>query len=393
MTLRIRRISLHDFRSYETLDLPLDGRPVVLTGANGAGKTNLLEALSMLSAGRGMRGAKLEDLARQRGGDVPSSGGWSVSAVLRDEHDEETRLGTGLDANSDKRRTRIDGAPASGPTALLDYLRFVWLTPAQDRLFVEGASERRRFLDRMTLSHDPAHGQAAATYEKAMRQRTRALEAWPHVDRTLLGVLEAQMAAAGVAIAAARLDMARRLAAGAREIDEAVFPAAGVALDGLLEGQLHDEKAAAVEERFEETLAAMRPRDAEAGRALRGPHRSDLLVTHKAKGQPARLCSTGEQKALLVGLVLANARSLSHRASVGGATGDGAALILLLDEIAAHLDPARRAALFDILEDTGLQVFMTGTDRDLFAAWGARAQAFEVIGGAVSELREPPIKS
>jgi len=377
MSFRIRRITLTDFRSYAGLDLALDGRPVVLTGPNGAGKTNLLEALSMVSAGRGMRGAKMDELARQGG-----AGGWSVSAVLEDHYGEETRLGTGISAGGDKRVTRIDGAPASGPTALLDYLRFVWLTPAQDRLFMEGASERRRFLDRMTMSHDPSHGRAAATYEKAMRQRTKLLETWPRVDETLLGVLETQMAEAGVAIAAARLDMARRLAAGARLIDEAVFPAAGVALDGRLEEQLQSMKAGEVEEAFEAKLRSMRPRDAEAGRALAGPHRTDLLVTHKAKGQAARLCSTGEQKALLIGLVLANARSLQQEASD---ITSGAPLVLLLDEIAAHLDPDRRAALFDILEETGLQVFMTGTDPDLFTAWGNRAQAFMVRDGTVTE--------
>ncbi|GGD12589.1 DNA replication/repair protein RecF [Aquisalinus flavus] len=387
MSFRIRRITLTDFRSYAGLDLALDGRPVVLTGPNGAGKTNLLEALSMVSAGRGMRGAKMDELARLGSPGHPASGGWSVSAVLEDRYGGETRLGTGIAPAPDsrgetKRVTRIDGSPASGPTALLDYLRFVWLTPAQDRLFMEGASERRRFLDRMTMSHDPAHGRAAATYEKAMRQRTKVLERWPQVDETLLGVLETQMAEAGVAMAAARLDMARRLAAGARQIDEAVFPAAGVALDGTLEEQLQSMKAAEVEEAFEARLRAMRPRDAEAGRALAGPHRTDLLVTHKAKGQAARLCSTGEQKALLIGLVLANARSLRQEASD---IISGVPLVLLLDEIAAHLDPDRRAALFDILEETGLQVFMTGTDPDLFAAWGRRAQSFTVRDGMVKQ--------
>ncbi len=370
----IRRITLTDFRSYERLDVSLSGKPVVLSGANGSGKTNLLEALSMLSAGRGMRRARLSEIARQQGG-----GGWTVTAVLSDGLDEN-RLGVGVEAGMpEKRIVRIDGSAASGPTTLLDYLGFQWLTPAQDRLFMEGAAERRRFLDRMILSHDPAHGKAAATYEKAMRQRTKLLEDLPRADQTLLGILERQMAEAGVAMAAARREMTARLAAGAQHLASEVFPAADLALEGTLEEALVLEVAGDVEEAYEERLKQARWRDAAAGRALEGPHRSDLLVTHREKQQAARLCSTGEQKALLIGLVLANATATAAGQS-------RAPLFLLLDEVAAHLDARRRSALFDILHDTGMQAFMTGTDAELFEAWGARAEHFEVRDSCLSVL-------
>ncbi|MCI5044759.1 MAG: DNA replication/repair protein RecF [Aquisalinus sp.] len=370
----IRRITLTDFRSYERLDLSLSGKPVVLSGANGSGKTNLLEALSMLSAGRGMRRARLGEIARQQG-----TGGWTVTAILSDGLDEN-RLGVGVEAGApEKRVVRIDGSTASGPTTLLDYLGFQWLTPAQDRLFMEGAAERRRFLDRMILSHDPAHGKAAATYEKAMRQRTKLLEDLPNADQTLLGILERQMAEAGVAMAAARREMTARLAAGAQNLACDAFPAADLALEGTLEEALVLDTAGEVEEAYEERLKQARWRDAAAGRALEGAHRSDLLVTHRDKQQAARLCSTGEQKALLIGLVLANATATS--------TGQSRVpLILLLDEVAAHLDAGRRAALFDILHETGMQAFMTGTDAELFEAWGARAEHYEVQDSCLSVL-------
>lgn len=371
----ISRLTLTDFRSYAALDVSFEAKAVVLTGSNGAGKTNLLEALSMLSAGRGMRRARLGDIARQAG-----AGGWAVSAILSGAHQDETRLGVGVTpASRDKRQVRIDGSPASGPAALLDYLNFVWLTPAQDRLFIEGASERRRFLDRMILAHDPAHGKAAAVFETAMRQRNRLLESVRSADETLLTVLERQMAEAGTAMAAARREMTKLLARGAEMIGADHFPRADLALTGSLETALADMPAAEVEEAYEARLQKSRWRDAEAGRALEGPHRSDLMVTHRRKGQEARLCSTGEQKALLIGLVLANARALTR-------SQNGVPLILLLDEVAAHLDSARRAALFDILHEIGLQVFMTGTDAGLFAAWGGRAQHFDVCDSALSAL-------
>jgi DNA replication and repair protein RecF len=371
--MRIRRITLDQFRSYDTLKLELAGKPVVLSGANGAGKTNLMEALSMLSAGRGMRHARLEEIARQQG-----PGSWAVSALLASEADE-IRLGVGVDAGgAAKRRVRIDGQPVSGPTALLDYIRFLWLTPAQDRLFMDAPAERRRFLDRMTLAHDATHGHAAASYEKAMRQRTKLLEQGWAADETLLGVLEAQMAESGVAIAAARREMASKLVQGADLLSGESFPKADIFLEGSLEEALETQTAGDVEDDYQTRLMAARRRDAEAGRALEGPHRSDMLVTHREKQQAARLCSTGEQKALLIGLVLANARALANHRN-----DHGAPLILLLDEVAAHLDENRRAALFEILDSIGFQAFMTGTDANLFDAWGDRAEHFIVSEGRV----------
>ena len=369
---RFRRLSLTDFRSYAHVDVAFDGRPVVFFGANGAGKTNLLEAVSLIGPGRGLRSARLDELPR-----IEGAGGWAASASV-ESGGVETRLGVGaLRDAPDRRVCRIDEAPASGPGAFADFVRMLWLTPAQDRLFMEGAGERRRFIDRMTLAHDAAHGRIANIYEKAMRQRQRLLDEGARDDAWLTS-LETQMAEAGVAVAAARRDMARALV-GAAAPDAYGFPAADIALEGALENALAACDAATVEENFIEELRASRRRDADAGRALAGPHKSDLIVIHREKGRPARLCSTGEQKALLIGLVLANARALSRRAG-------GAPLVLLLDEIAAHLDQDRRAALYDILDETGFQVFMTGTDDTLFSAWRARAQQFRVEVGALHEF-------
>ncbi|PQA88684.1 DNA replication/repair protein RecF [Hyphococcus luteus] len=371
---RITRLTVTDFRSYPRAEIGFDGRPAAISGANGAGKTNILEAISLLGPGRGVRGAKLDELPR-----IGGAGGWAVSARV-DDGEDERRFGVGAAAaNPSRRICRIDDADASGPGALAEHLRFMWLTPAQDRLFMEGAGERRRFLDRMTLAHDPAHGKRSTGYEQAMRQRQRLLEEGGR-DEGWLGAVEKQMAEAGVAIAAARRAMVSRLAAAEVASEESVFPCADIALDGALETALAAAARETVEADFAEGLRAGRRRDAEAGRALSGPHRSDLLVTHREKGRPAKLCSTGEQKALLIGLVLANARALSL-------SDPNAPLILLLDEIAAHLDEGRRAALFSILDDLGFQAFMTGTDKSLFEAWGPRAQHFDVSGGAVHETQ------
>lgn len=370
---RITRLTVTDFRSYARADIVFDGRPAAISGANGAGKTNILEAISLIGPGRGVRGARLDELPRLDG-----DGGWAVSARV-DDGEDERRFGVGAVASNPSRRVcRIDDRDASGPGAFADHLRFMWLTPAQDRLFMEGAGERRKFLDRMTLAHDPAHGRRSNAYEQAMRQRQRLLEDGAR-DDSWLSAVESQMAEAGTAIAAARRDMVSRLEAAEVTSEDNVFPDADLALEGALEKALDAGPREGVERDFAENLRAWRRRDAEAGRALTGPHRSDLLVTHRAKGRPARLCSTGEQKALLIGLVLANARALSL-------SEPNAPLILLLDEIAAHLDEGRRAALFGILDDLGFQAFMTGTDKSLFEAWGPRAQHFDVSGGAVREL-------
>ncbi len=371
---RIKRLTITDFRSYARAEIEFDGRPAALSGPNGAGKTNILEAISLIGPGRGVRGARLDELPR-----IGGAGGWAVSARI-DDGEDERRFGVGAAASNPARRMcRIDDRDASGPGAFADHLRFLWLTPAQDRLFMEGAGDRRRFLDRMTLAHDPAHGRRSSSYEQAMRQRQRLLDEGGR-DEGWLDAVERQMAEAGAAIAAARRAMISRLAAAEVTSDESVFPDADIALEGDLETALQSASPDDVEQSFAETLRTKRRRDTEAGRALCGPHRSDLQVSHRAKGRAARLCSTGEQKALLIGLVLANARAL-------GLSDPDAPLILLLDEIAAHLDPERRASLFAILDDLGFQAFMTGTDQSLFEAWGPRAQHFDVSGGAVQETR------
>lgn len=375
---RLRRLTLTDFRSYARAEIELDGRPVVISGANGAGKTNILEALSLIGPGRGLRSARLDELPR-----IEGAGGWAVSARLQC-GDYDRRLGVGAAASApDRRICRIDESSVSGPTAFAEAIRFMWLTPAQDRLFMEGAGERRRFLDRMTLARDAAHARAAHDFELAMRQRQKLLEQRSR-DEAWLSALESQMAEAGVAIAAARRETAGALAAADVAASSDAFPSADLALEGELEAALERRPAGEVEEEFAARLKTNRRADAEAGRAVFGPHRSDLLVVHREKGRPARLCSTGEQKALLIGLVLANARALALNARFRAGAAP-APLILLLDEIAAHLDESRRAALFDILDGLGIQAFMTGTDQSLFAAWGERAQGLAVAGGRIEQ--------
>lgn len=365
----LSRLVVTDFRSYARAELHLDGRPVVLTGENGAGKTNLLEAVSLLSPGRGIRGVPYAEIARDVG-----AGGWAVAATLETE-DGAVRVGTGIEPGAEtsrSRQVRVDGEQA-GPSALAELVSMVWLTPAMDRLFVEGASERRRFLDRLVMGFDPAHGTRAGAYERALRERNRLLADEVFDDAWLSG-LEGQMAEHGVAIAAARAETLARLRGALEAAQEGPFPRALVSIDGALEAEVGSQAAVDVEDAFRARLKEMRGRDAGAGRALDGPHRSDLLVRHAAKDREARLCSTGEQKALLIGMVLANARLLAAR---------GRQPLLLLDEVAAHLDEVRRAALFDEIVGLGLQAFMTGTDPSLFEAFGPRAQHLRVEGGQI----------
>ena len=369
----IARLQLTNFRSYHRAELRFDGRPVCFSGANGSGKTNILEALSLLAPGRGLRSAKLSELWC-----IEGDGSWAVSVRLMQDGDA-TILGVGsLAETPDRRVCRVDGNSASGPSAFQDYLRFIWLTPAQDRLFVEGASDRRRFFDRMVATQDREFTGFANTYERAMRQRQTLLEEGGRDDRWLSS-LEQQMSEAGVAMADARRRMAITLVSQEVVGDDSLFPKADISLEGHLEAALDAATrdgvpAADVEYEFAERLKHQRTADREARRALFGPHRSDLIVGHRAKARPARLCSTGEQKGLLIGLVLAHARSLSSK------TGTAPPLVLLLDEIGAHLDHDRRACLFDILEGLGLQAFMTGTDVSLFDGWADRAQHFTVSG-------------
>ena len=328
----------------------------MLTGDNGAGKTNVLEAISLLTPGRGLRGSALSEMARMGG-----AGGFGVSARLG-----EIELGTGTAATAPERRiVRINGATASA-SALGDWLSLVWLTPAQDRLFAESAGSRRRFLDRLVLALDPAHAHDSSRYEAAMRQRNRLL-ADEHPDGDWLGALEAAMVVHGAAIAARRAALVASV--GARLADEPAGPFARAAL--ALEGfDPADDLAGA--------LRAGRGRDAAAGRTLAGPHRQDLIVTHLDKGVAATASSTGEQKALLIGIVLAHADLVTEV--------QARRPVLLLDEVAAHLDPVRRAALFDRLAVGGGQVWLTGTETDPFEAVGKDATWLSVADGRITPV-------
>ena len=366
----VTALKLTRYRNYATLTLPLAGASVVLTGQNGAGKTNLLEAVSLLSPGRGIRGARLDEIAMKGGGT------FAVAARVANAAGE-VELGTGVVAGplgpESKRRVHVNHAPVGSSDALLDHLRVLWLTPAMDGLFTGPPADRRRYLDRAVLSIDKGHGTRANAFEKAMRGRNRLL-AEPSPDRRWLAAIEAEMAELGVAIAAARREWLA-LAAGlaAEAAGDSPFPAAMVALDGSLEADLAGAASASVEDRYRAALAEGRARDAAAGRTHAGPHLADLAVRHGPKDVPAETCSTGEQKALLIGLVLAQARLVTQ---VTGETP-----VVLLDEIAAHLDETRRRALFAVLLDLGCQAFMTGTDEAVFAELGAAAEHFAVIGG------------
>lgn len=333
----LTRLSLTDFRSYADLLIEPGPGLVILTGENGAGKTNILEAISLLAPGRGLRGVALADMARSDG-----PGGFAVAGQL-----DLTALGTGtLAAAPDRRLVRINGAAAAA-NSLSEWLSVLWLTPAMDRLFIEGASGRRRFLDRLTLALHPGHATNAARYDAAMRARNKLLAEDGAPDPAWLDALEVRMAEHGGEVARARADMLAALSERLAATPDGPFARPLIAIAG---GAPAD---AAM-------LRASRPRDSAAGRTLAGPHRADLDVTHAGKNQPAAHSSTGEQKALLLSIILAHAELLRARS--------GRPLILLLDEIAAHLDPIRRAALFDRLAETGGQVWMTGTEPALFDA-------------------------
>jgi DNA replication and repair protein RecF len=348
----LSRLSLSDFRSYADAVIAPGPGLIVLTGENGAGKTNLLEAVSLLSPGRGLRGASLAEMARSGG-----SGGFAVAARL-----PEVEIGTGiLAAAPERRQVRVNGAPASA-TSLSEWLSVLWLTPAMDRLFQEGAAGRRRFLDRLVLALEPSHAMHSARYEAAMRARNKLLSEVGPPDEAWLAALEARMAEHGAAIADARRRAVAALSERLAEAPDSPFARPLLALEGG-------------EEDLATALRAARGRDAAAGRALAGPHRTDLAVVHAAKDRSAALSSTGEQKALLLSMVLAHADLVAEHS--------GRRPILLLDEVAAHLDPRRRAALFERLETGGGQVWMTGTESALFADVGSAATHFAVAAGII----------
>ncbi|ETR77573.1 recombinase RecF [Afipia sp. P52-10] len=371
---RIQRLSLTHFRNYRAASVSVSRDLVVLAGPNGAGKTNCLEAISFLSPGRGLRRATLDDLADNQG-----DGSWAVSAEVEGAFGLAT-LGTGIDTpivgeTSTTRRCRIDREPVSSAAAFGDHLRMVWLTPAMDGLFIGAAAERRRFLDRLVLAIDSNHSSRVSALERSLRSRNRLLEN-PRPDAHWLDAIEHETAQLAVAVAAMRSETVTRLqAALSARAAASAFPTATLTLDGWMEIELLTEPALAVEDRYRAILRESRARDAAAGRTLDGAHLTDLNVVYAPKTMPAKDASTGEQKALLIGLVLAHAGLVAEMT--------GIAPLLLLDEVVAHLDPGRRAALFDELERLGTQVWMTGADPAAFAAVTDRADIFHVETGRI----------
>ncbi|WP_430397959.1 DNA replication/repair protein RecF [Ferrovibrio sp.] len=375
-------LTLQDFRNYATLKLPSQGMPVVLTGPNGAGKTNILEALSFLSPGRGLRRAKLGEVTRQAGGSR-----WAMHAELAS-CVGPVSIGTGLaeaagDDDSERRHVRINGEAAASANALAEYLDIVWLTPQMDRLFVDGLSTRRRFMDRLVYGLDGGHARRVGAYEKAMRERNKLLKSGG-ADPSWLGALEGQMAEHGVAVAAARRDGLALVEAGmalSAASGDGAFPRGRLAAKGIVEDWLAEMPALAAEEKLRRLLQERRFIDRDAGAATEGPHRSDFAVWHCAKDQAAAHCSTGEQKALLIAITLANARLIRER--------KGFAPLLLLDEVSAHLDATRRSALYEEILALGGQAWLTGTDLDLFKGLRERAEFFAVADGAVLPQAAP----
>jgi DNA replication and repair protein RecF len=372
VTAAVTRLTLTDFRGYARLRVDAAAAPVVLTGPNGAGKTNLLEALSFLAPGKGLRRAKLAEPDRRVDG--VDAGRWAVAATVENRSGTHA-VGTGREAEAatERRSVRIDGA-AAHQKDLSALLSTVWITPEMDRLFMDGPSARRRFLDRLVFGFDPEHAGRVAAYEHVMRERARLL-AEGSADTAWLDALEDGMARHGIAVAAARVQTVARLDRAAAE-GVGPFPAAQAAMSGELDRWLAEMPALAAEDRLREALHAGRAHDAQAGGAIAGPHRADLAVRFVAKDRPAHECSTGEQKALLLSIILGVARELCHER--------GEAPVMLLDEVVAHLDGARRAALFDELAALGVQAWLTGTDDELFAGLRGRAQFFRVLDATLT---------
>lgn len=374
----VSRLSVTGFRNYTAARIETDAPAVVLTGPNGAGKTNLLEAVSFLSPGRGLRRAQISEVGRAS--PDGSHANWAVAAEV-DGLEGAVSIGTGRDpgpegdgrAGGEKRLVRIDGVPAKSQSALAEHLSVSWLTPQMDRLFIEGASNRRRFLDRLVYTFDPDHAGRVNAYTHALRERARLLKNGIR-DRAWFAALEESIAEKAVAIAAARTGLVARLNAET-EAGSGPFPGAELSLEGEVEADIATRPALAVEDDLKAQLEATRRLNGSEPAPVPGPHRSDLLVRHIPKDMMAPHCSTGEQKALLIAIVLGHARL--------GAQETGAVPVLLLDEVAAHLDSGRRAALYDILLALGGQVWMTGTDRALFASLEGAGQFFAVEDGAV----------
>jgi DNA replication and repair protein RecF len=372
---RIHRLTLTHFRNYRAASVTTRGDVIVLVGPNGAGKTNCVEAISFLSPGRGLRRATLDDVADSQG-----DGSWAVSAEVEGALGLAT-LGTGIDAPGSEapaagRRCRIDREPVTSAAVFGDHLRMVWLTPAMDGLFPGAASERRRFFDRLVLAIDSEHSSRVAALDRSLRSRNRLLEVRNYDDHWC-DAIERETAELAVAVAAMRGQTVKKLAAMLRARGAAsAFPSADIMLDGWMENALITEPATLVEDRYREILRAGRARDATAGRTLDGPHLTDLQVIYAPKNIPARDASTGEQKALLIGLVLAHASLVAEMT--------GITPLLLLDEVVAHLDPSRRTALFDELAKLGAQVWMTGADPLAFTDIGTASEVFDVDSGQIS---------
>ena len=373
----ITSLTLTDFRSYASATLPIAAGAVVLHGPNGAGKTNLLEALSLFTPGRGLRGATAPEMGRREPGEATGRA-WAAAAILTD-GEEETKLGTGVQSPGAARRiVRIDGETAQ-PGRLLDHLRPVWATPEQDRLFSDARAARLKFLDRLVFAADPAHAASVSAYDKALRERLRLLTEGAEgraADPLWLDALELRLGEAGAEAAIARAAALTTLQAAIDARNDRPFPQADLGLTGEAEamataGAGPETIAAAIRD----GLTRSRARDAAAGRSLFGPHRSDLTALHREKNRPAAEGSSGEQKALVLNLILAQITRLADQS---------APPVLLLDEAPAHLDTARRAALFDEIEALGLQAFMTGTEAELFAPLRGRAQFVRVEGGALT---------
>ncbi len=373
----LERLVLTNFRNHAATTINVGQQPVVLVGANGSGKTNILEAVSLLSPGQGLRRAPFIDLAR-----AASDGSWALSAKVHTAHGV-IDVGTGQTATPETtertgRIVRLNGE-ASTSGALADYVEMVWVTPASDGLFTGPASDRRRFLDRLILCFDPAHAKLSSRFERAMQQRNKLLADGVREASRFHG-LEVVMAETGTAIAAARNEAITALKIVIEERrardPNSLFPWSQIALQGALENDLEHRTAIETEDGYLHTLERARERDRAAGRTLDGPHRSDLIVGHGPKTMPAKLCSTGEQKALLMGLVLAHAEMIAARQ-------DGLSPILLLDEVTAHLDEARRAALFAEILRIGSQAWMSGTDLQAFAALIGHATFLRVDDGVV----------
>jgi DNA replication and repair protein RecF len=365
--LAVVRLLLSDFRSYPQLRMDVAPRPVVLLGPNGAGKTNILEALSFLSPGRGLRRARLADVARQGSSSAP----WAVSATIASQ-EGAIELGTGRDGDSERRLVRIDGSKARSQASLGEWVSILWLVPSMERLFTDSAGGRRRFLDRLVLGLEPAHASRAVAFEHSLRERNRLLKEGRR-DRKWLEAVELALVDQGLAITNARHSALARLNEACGQ-GIGPFPAADLRLDGKIDETLAKSGMAQTRQWLIEALAASRGLD----ETLVGPHRSDFLVRHREKDLAALYCSTGEQKALLLSILLGQARLQAGQ--------KGRAPILLLDEVAAHLDVTRRTALWDELDGLGLQSWMTGTDLSLFAELGERGQFFDVTQGSVAPL-------